>query len=495
MDIEMLLEELRHMSRSQVERPYQIYCNRDLDLQSVQAIGFDMDYTLAVYKQEAMDALAMHLTLHNLVEHRGYPADILTIQPRPEYAIRGLVVDKELGNLLKIDSHRHVGRAYHGFRQLTWAELGTYRKDAMRFNSDRFALMDTLYALPEAFAYAALVDYMERTHPGAPHDWRKLYEDVRFAIDRAHATGAIQDAIMANPARFVHRSEELALALHRFRVAGKKLFVLTNSWPIYSDFMMSYLLDGMLPEYPSWRDYFDIAVAGSRKPSFFDSEAPFLVVDAHEQPIREEHERLEPGVLYLGGNFREFTRLSGFEPARVVYMGDHIYGDILRSRKSSAWRAVMIVQEMEQELHNWSRQRTDLDALHELEDALARHAQDLAYDQWMLDNLDALLDQSSHGGAPLARAAAHEALRARIALRRDERESMLLHIIDREEQIEAQFHPCWGMVFKTGNKNSVFGEQVEDYACLYTSKVANFVNYSPFHYFRAPRQPMPHEMR
>lgn len=495
MDADILLKSLRDMSHSHVDRHNQIYCNRDLDLHAVQAVGFDMDYTLAIYKQEAMDELSMRLTLKNLIEHRGYSPDILSITPRPEYAIRGLVVDKERGNLLKIDSHRHVGRAYHGFRQLTWTELGDYRKDALRFNSDRFALMDTLYALPEAFAYAALVDHFERTCAGATPSWRALYEDVRFAIDRAHADGSIKDAIMADPDRFVHRSEELALALHRFRVAGKKLFLLTNSYPIYTQFMMSYLLDGLLPEYPTWRDYFDISIAGSKKPSFFDSEAPFLLVDEHEQVIGEERDQLEPGVLYQGGNFREFTRLSRFEPARVVYMGDHIYGDILRSRKSSAWRAVMIVQEMEQELIHLNRLRPDLDALHDLEDQLALMSQELAYDQWLLDNLDALLDQSSLGGAPLARQLTRDTLTAHIAKRRDERESLLLHVIDREEQIEAQLHPCWGMVFKTGNKNSVFGEQVEDYACLYTSKVANFVNYSPLHYFRAPRQPMPHEMR
>ena len=56
------------------------------------------------------------------------------------------------------------------------------------------------------------------------------------------------------------------------------------------------------------------------------------------------------------------------------------------------------------------------------------------------------------------------------------------------------FNPYWGLIFKQHNKNSVFGEQVEDYACLYTSRVANFAHYSPHHYFRAPRQPMPHEI-
>ena len=43
-------------------------------------------------------------------------------------------------------------------------------------------------------------------------------------------------------------------------------------------------------------------------------------------------------------------------------------------------------------------------------------------------------------------------------------------------------------------ENSRFGEQVEDYACVYTSRVSNFLAYSPLQYFRSPRDHMPHEL-
>jgi hypothetical protein len=48
-------------------------------------------------------------------------------------------------------------------------------------------------------------------------------------------------------------------------------------------------------------------------------------------------------------------------------------------------------------------------------------------------------------------------------------------------------------VFKEGAENSRFGRQVENYACVYTSRVSNFLFYSPHQYFRAPRHWMPHE--
>jgi hypothetical protein len=62
-----------------------------------------------------------------------------------------------------------------------------------------------------------------------------------------------------------------------------------------------------------------------------------------------------------------------------------------------------------------------------------------------------------------------------------------------EEELDVAYNRHWGPLFKEGNENSRFGEQVEDYACLYTSRVSNFLGYSPLRYFRAPRDKMPHE--
>ncbi len=62
-----------------------------------------------------------------------------------------------------------------------------------------------------------------------------------------------------------------------------------------------------------------------------------------------------------------------------------------------------------------------------------------------------------------------------------------------ERDVEEGFNPYWGLLFKEGNENSRFGEQVEQYACLYTSRVSNFLLYSPMQYFRSPRDLMPHE--
>ena len=63
-----------------------------------------------------------------------------------------------------------------------------------------------------------------------------------------------------------------------------------------------------------------------------------------------------------------------------------------------------------------------------------------------------------------------------------------------ERRIDLRFHPYWGSLLKEGNEQSSFGAQVEEYACLYTSRVSNLFAYSPQQHFRSPRDVMPHEM-
>ena len=63
-----------------------------------------------------------------------------------------------------------------------------------------------------------------------------------------------------------------------------------------------------------------------------------------------------------------------------------------------------------------------------------------------------------------------------------------------EARVDLRFHPYWGSLLKEANESSSFGDQVEEYACLYTSKVSNFLAYSPLQHYRSPRDKMAHEV-
>lgn len=60
---------------------------------------------------------------------------------------------------------------------------------------------------------------------------------------------------------------------------------------------------------------------------------------------------------------------------------------------------------------------------------------------------------------------------------------MLMQVQQQHRQLLHQhhqrFHAVWGQLLKTGYQNSRFAHQVERFACLYTSHVANLAFYSP----------------
>ena len=77
-----------------------VFVCRDLKMARCDWIGFDMDYTLAIYNQEAMDRVSIEATVSRLIA-RGYPELIQQIPYPLDFPIRGLLIDKRLGNVLR----------------------------------------------------------------------------------------------------------------------------------------------------------------------------------------------------------------------------------------------------------------------------------------------------------------------------------------------------------------------------------------------------------
>ena len=61
--LDKLLGEVQ--SEIDVARRYRVFCNRNLRMDSIEMIGFDMDYTLALYHQDKLEQLSIALTLQH----------------------------------------------------------------------------------------------------------------------------------------------------------------------------------------------------------------------------------------------------------------------------------------------------------------------------------------------------------------------------------------------------------------------------------------------
>jgi HAD superfamily 5'-nucleotidase-like hydrolase len=469
-------------------------------MSSIAWVGFDMDYTLAVYNQPEIDELSIRATIEKLVS-RGYPEFVRSIPYSTSFPVRGLLIDKRFGNVLKMNRYKFVTKGFHGLRELPKAELRElYHSKKIRPATPRYHWIDTLYALSEAALYAALVEAMERR--GLAIDYAKAFTDIRESIDEAHRDGTIVETLAAHFPRFVNKDRDLASTLHKLRSAGKKLFLLTNSRWAYTDKMMTYLLDGQMSEYSHWRNYFDIVIVAATKPAFFQEQRPLM--ERKGDDLRPASFPLERGTVYEGGNLPALERALGAASDEVLYVGDHIYGDILRSKKESAWRTAMIIQELEGEVLAHDSCREDFARADELEDAHDRLEDELRFYQTRFREMSRRVDHSHPPRPPAGThtngldAAQTESERIRIKRAIERVRGRLRHAdaeLDAiERRTDQRFHPFWGSLLKEENEESSFGAQVEEYACLYTSRVSNFLYYSPQQYFRSPRDEMAHEL-
>ncbi len=464
-----------------------VYANRTLNLRSIPVIGYDMDYTLVHYHVEDWERRAyQHIKAR--LKAAGWPIDDLEFDA--ELVVRGLVVDTELGNLLKVNRFGFVKTAYHGTQRMSFDDMRRlYGREIIDLAEPRYRFMNTLFALSEGCMYSQLVDRLDadglRASAGTgsqAHGYHDLYRDVRRHSDATHMEGELKAEIAESPEKFVELDEETVLALLDQRYAGKRLVLITNSEWDYTRAMMTYAFDRFLPSGMSWRELFEVTVVAARKPSFFETDAPLLEVTNDAGLLRPHLGPLAEHGCYYGGNAAELERHLGVSGDEILYLGDHMYGDVHVTKSVLRWRTGLILRELEAELAAVEEARDDQAALAEL----MRQKEELEYEQCQ-HRLAAL--RTKHGYAPVDTAdasARQQAIRQELA-RLDEQIAPLAAAADKAHNSR------WGLLMRAGNDKSQLARQIERYADLYTSRVSNLLYATPFAYLRSHRGSLPHE--
>ena len=249
--------------------------------------------------------------------------------------------------------------------------------------------------------------------------------------------------------------------------------------------MLSHLLDGQDEAYPRWTDFFDLVVVSARKPLFYAEGTPLLPADPGA-----------PAHAFSGGNAAWLEERVGASGRSILYVGDHIYGDVMKSTKTSSWRTLLLIPELERELslleskgsqlrrmlHLETLRRRSQRHLSILEDQIQRnhHHRQLLAPRLSPEALDALNRES--GG--LQREAMD--LRARVAAQAEEAAALL-------REVEAAYNPHWGPMFREGDAQTRFADQIQQFAWAYTGAISNFYSYDPNGTLFAPIPTLPHE--
>jgi HAD superfamily 5'-nucleotidase-like hydrolase len=457
-------------------------------MRSIHAVGFDMDYTLVHYDVPAWEARAFAHVQQRLLA-KGHAVRDLRFDAG-QFA-RGLVLDLQLGNLVKANRFGYVTLAAHGTQFLAHEDQRrVYSQVWVDLSEPRWVFLNTLFSLSEACLYAQLVDLFDRGALGKGLDYAKVYELVRDTMDAAHLEGELKAEIIADPDRFVALDEELPRALLDLKRAGKKLFVATNSEWHYTEPMMRYAFDRFLPG-SGWRELFDLVIVQARKPSFFDGQSPFVEVAA-DGTLRPAAGALAAGRVYKGGNAQLVQQHFGLDGASILYVGDHVYADVHVSSQIRRWRTALVLRELEDEVRQEHAFAQDQMLLEALMDEKQQKEQEQATLRLWLQRLEHREQAPpATAGLPGGAAAAHERLRAL----RQEASALDQRIAPLAKLAGQLGHPRWGPLLRAGNDKSRLARQIERHADVYTSRVSNLLYLTPFGYLRAARGSLPHDAR
>lgn len=461
-----------------------LFCNRTLNLRSIRAVGFDMDYTLVHYHSAQWEERAFADARARLVA-QGVDASGLTFDH--DLVRPGLVLDLECGNVVKPNRFGFVKQACHGTKKLSLEELReAYSRVIIDLDEPRWVFLDTLFSLSEACLYLQLVDRFDAGSLASITGYQDLYRRVRKSVDATHAEGALKAEIMRDPTPYVDIDPDLPLSLLDLKRAGKKLLLITNSEWAYTRSMLDFIFRDRLPEGMTFRQLFDLVIVSARKPAFFEGQASvFRLVDEDQGYLLPHVGALEPGQIYVGGHARLVEQCFGLRGEEILYVGDHLYADVHVSKNVLRWRTCLVTRELENEL-------TALEAFKPKQAELTQLMQqkDEIEHRFSLARIELQRIEQQYGPEPEHSVKdlkqTMQSLRQSL-MQLDARVSVLA-----KEAAELGSER-WGLLMRAGNDKSRLAYQMERYADIYTSRVSNFLLHTPYVYLRSPRGSLPHD--
>jgi HAD superfamily 5'-nucleotidase-like hydrolase len=451
-----------------------VFVNRILNLKKIKYIGLDMDHTLIRYKTENFEMLVFELIIEELILHKHYPEEIRQFKFNMEGAIRGLVVDSENGNILKLNRYGAIKQSYHGTKLIHFVEQQAfYRSTYADLNNPNYMVIDTSFSIAFCLLYKQLVDIKDK-HAQALPSYQVIATDVLSAVDKVHADGRLKQKIAENLDHFVIKDAALIEGIQRYISSGKKIFIITNSEYHYTKTLLDYAVNAFLPEGKTWRDLFEYVITFSNKPRFFYDNLRFMKIETDNGMMLNQTGKISPGV-YQGGNATTFTHDLALNGDEILYVGDHIYGDIVRLKKHCNWRTALVVEELGKEIEAQKK-------AHPIEKKIVESMSiKKELEQKHIELFTKRLNDKSHQYDD------------QIHLIQDEIAQIDVDVTKLIHEQETFYNPTWGRVFRSGAEESYFAYQVDRYACIYMEKLIDLFDCSPLTYFRAHRRTLAHD--
>jgi len=443
-------------------------------MKKIKKIGLDMDHTLIRYNSENFETLVYQLVKDQLVKIKQYPEAIKTLQFNYTDAIRGLVIDSKNGNILKLSRYGAIRQSYHGTKPISFNEQQQiYRSTYVDLGDPNYMAIDTSFSLAFCVLYGQLVDCKDIYTEQMPN-YQTIALDVQFCVDKVHSDGSLKGIISKDLDKYIVKEKEVVEGLKHFVKYGKKIFILTNSDFDYTKLLLDYAISPFLKPGEHWQDLFEFIITLANKPRFFYDNVRFLAINPKTSAMTNTYGPIEPGI-YQGGNAKKFTEDLALSGDEILYIGDHIYGDIVRLKKDCNWRTALVVDELGEEI---KAQAKALPIEKKIVKAMKTKV-NLEH-QYITLCTKSIDEESKQYDTSI------QELQTKIS-DLDLKISILL-----QEQ-SSFYNPKWDRVFRAGAEESYFAYQVDRFACIYMEKLSDFLGLSPITYFRANRRTLAHD--
>ncbi|KAH9311859.1 hypothetical protein KI387_026894, partial [Taxus chinensis] len=191
------------------------------------------------------------------------------------------------------------------------------------------------------------------------------------------------------------------------------------------------------------------------------------------------------GGLYSGGSAQMVEKALDIHGDEILYVGDHIYTDVSQSKVHFRWRTALICRELEEEF-------TALACGKDHREKLIRLMNQKEVVGDVFNQLRLALQRRTRGRAAQIRSATE--MNDRELTENMQKLLIVMEELDKRiaPMLEADgehFNKRWGYLSRAGLwDKSHLTRQIEKYADIYTSRVSNFLRYTPFMYFRSQAQ-------
>jgi len=243
-----------------------------------------------------------------------------------------------------------------------------------------------------------------------------------------------------------------------------------------------------------WLSLFDLVIVGSCKPAFLvDPKRSLFRVDPATGTLTNTdgvfeidalgpggaRKFLDAGKIFQGGQWEQLqAMLETTAGDEILYVGDHLFSDVLRSKRTLGWRTALIVPELVDEVVTYAENFEEQDAINRLRTL----REEINVHKEALRRKLRKAEESERG--KIARAltdAEHDysAVKVTVAALADKNHS--------------KYHSVWGQLFRAGYQDSRFAFYVQNYACLYTSKATNMAAATEFRSFHPVGERLPHD--